>query len=71
MPATLSAYDRDRLLTLCNLYGIGLVLWTQEADGVRFRFEVRPRSHQPDTYYANEFAKRIRDQDPDAFNELF
>lgn len=71
MPAALSAYDRDRLLTLCGLYGIGLVLWTQEPDGVRFRFEVRPRSHQPDTYYANEFAKRIRDQDPDAFNEMF
>jgi len=72
MPTTISAEDLSRLESLCQLFGLGLVLFNPQ-DPAEPDFQIRARSQavRPDTYYANEFARRLHEIAPDKFNALF
>lgn len=71
MPETLSAADRDRLESLCLLFGIGLILFKPFAGDPAYRLEVRASRNTPDMFYANEFARRLQQADPKVFHKLF
>jgi hypothetical protein len=71
MPSTLTAEDKDRLDSLCMLFGVGLVLFKLEETGPQFSIRVRAQRFSPDMFYANEFADRLRQVHPEMFRELF
>jgi hypothetical protein len=71
MPATISEQDYSRLESLCMLFGIGLVLFELEPSDPDFKIRVRAQRFPPDMFYVNEFAERIFQLDPAAFNQLF
>lgn len=72
MPTTLAAADQSRLESLCLLHGIGLVLF-EAADAADPRFQIRVRAIRvnPDAFYANEFARRLHEAQPERFRALF
>lgn len=72
MPKTMSAEDQSRLESLCQLFGLGLVLF-DPSNPAEPEFQIRVRSVpvRPDMYYANEFARRLHAIAPDKFQELF
>lgn len=72
MPSTLSQADQSRLDALCLLFGIGFVLF-DPADVTQPHFQIRVRAMRfnPDTFYVNEFARRLHETYPDRFNALF
>ncbi len=71
MPKTISEDDKDRLESLCMLFGIGLVLFTPDPKEPDFMIRVRAQRFLPDMFYVNEFADRLCKIDPSAFNQLF
>jgi hypothetical protein len=72
MPSTLSQADQSRLDALCLLFGIGFVLFdTADITQPRFQIRVRAMRFNPDTFYVNEFARRLHETYPDRFNALF
>ena len=71
MPETLSADDYGRLEALCMLFGIGLVLFKPDVENPSFSVRVRAQRFSPDMFYVNEFAERVYQTDPAAFNQLF
>jgi len=71
MPETLTADDYGRLEALCMLFGIGLVLFKPDVENPSFSVRVRAQRFSPDMFYVNEFAERVYQADPAAFNQLF
>jgi len=71
MPTTLTEEDQSRLESLCMLFGVGLVLFELNKDAPQFSIRVRAQRFSPDMFYANEFADRLKQHDPDMFMELF
>lgn len=71
MPSDIVKNDLDRLDALCSLYGIGLVLFDGKPEAASFTVKVKARRLEPDTFYMNEFARRIRAIDTEQFNKLF
>lgn len=71
MPDTIGADDYARLEALCMLFGIGLVLFKPNVDDPAFSIRVRAQRFSPDMFYVNEFADRLYQVNPDAFNQLF
>jgi len=71
MPDTLSEEDKSRIEALCMLFGIGLVLFKTNVDNPDFQIRVRAQRFSPDMFYVNEFAERIHQLYPNAFNDLF
>lgn len=72
MPSTMSQADQSRLDALCLLFGIGFVLFdASDVSQPRFQIRVRAMRFNPDTFYVNEFARRLHDTYPDHFNALF
>jgi hypothetical protein len=71
MPKTITEDDKDRLESLCMLFGIGLVLFDLEPKEPNFAIRVRAQRFLPDMFYVNEFADRLCKIDPSAFNQLF
>lgn len=71
MPQTISADDYGRLEALCMLFGIGLVLFEPNVKAPDFSIRVRAQRCWPDMFYVNEFADRLYQVDPSAFNQLF
>ena len=72
MPKTMSAEDLSRLESLCQLFGLGLVLFDpRDPSKPEFQIRVRSLPVRPDMYYANEFARRFHEVAPDKFQELF
>jgi len=60
VPKDSLADDISKLDSLCLIFGIGLVLFDNtNKDDPGFDIRVRPRKHDPDTYYANKYAKMI------------
>jgi hypothetical protein len=53
------------------LFGIGLVLFKPDAKDPGFAVRVRAQRFSPDMFYVNEFAERLYQLDPRAFNQLF
>lgn len=72
MPRTMSAEDLSRLESLCQLFGLGLVLFdSNNPSAPEFQIRVRSLPVRPDMYYANEFARRLHEVAPAKFQELF
>jgi len=55
--------DLDRLDALCNIFGIGLILF-DDADAKAPGFEIRVRAakHEPDMFYVNKYMKIVEDK---------
>ena len=45
--------------SLCQINGIGLILFYDKDDQVRFEIKCRPLKNDPDPFYINEFLKKI------------
>jgi len=60
IPNISSKEDRDRLDSLCLLFGIGLILFDpQSPDDPHFDIRVRPQKHEPDMFFVNKYIKAI------------
>lgn len=60
VPRAATPADIDRLDALCSIFGIGLVLFDNNAPvDPKFAVRVRPNRHDPDMFYVNERAKLI------------
>ena len=60
VPKQTQADEVARLDSLCQVFGIGLVLFDAGApDDPDFQIRVRPRYQHPDLFYANQYLKRI------------
>ncbi len=60
VPAEAPAEELDRLIALCQMFGLGLV--TFDATSLArpaFRLLVRPVKHEPDLHYTNKYIKRV------------
>jgi len=65
IPKDSSDEDKERIESLCNLSGVGLVLFNNDdPQNPQFEIRVTPRKHEPDLFYTNECVKKIE-------NELF
>jgi len=71
MPRTMTEEDKDRLESLCMLFGVGLVLFDLDKDNPNFEIRMRAQRFSPDMFYVNEFADRLKAHDPDTFQKLF
>jgi len=71
MPRTMTEEDKDRLESLCMLFGVGLVLFDLNKDNPKFEIQMRAQRFSPDMFYVNEFADRLKSHDPDMFQRLF
>jgi len=73
MPSNFTGDDRERLESLCLLYGVGLVIFDLDSNpnDVDFNFIIRAQHFSPDMYYVNVLARRLRDNHPDIFSKLF
>jgi len=55
--------DISRLDSLCQGYGIGLVLFDANSPGTPdFTILVRPQRQEPDMFYTNKYLKLIEDR---------
>lgn len=71
MPKAMTEEDKDRLESLCMLFGVGLVLFELDKDNPKFEIRMRAQRFSPDMFYVNEFADRLKAHDPDTFQKLF
>jgi hypothetical protein len=71
MPTSMTLEDQSRLEALCMLFGVGFVLFETIPDKPRFHIRVRAQKFTPDMFYVNEFAERLKEFDPDKFEQLF
>jgi len=71
MPGSLSEENKDRLESLCVLFGVGLVLFDANKDDPEFSIRVSAQRFSPDMFYVNEFADRLKLFYPDVFKKLF
>jgi len=71
MPSKFKGDDRERLESLCLLYGVGLVIFDLNPNEANFNFIMRARSFDPDMYYVNVLAKRLRDNHTNFYEILF
>lgn len=70
-PVTISPEDLSRLEALCMLFGVGLVLFDINPKEPGFSIRMRAQRFLPDMFYVNQFAERLKENDPDAFDALF
>ena len=55
VPDSVPSEDKDRIESLCQLFGIGLILFNNKNPAEpNFQIRVRPIKHNPDTLYANQ-----------------
>ena len=59
MPQTVSEEEKDRLDALAMLYGLGLVFFDLNPGSPDFEIRARAQRLTPDTYFVNEFVKRL------------
>lgn len=60
VPADASAEELDRLIALCQMFGLGLVIFDAcSLARPAFRLLVRPVKHEPDLHYTNKYIKRV------------
>jgi len=71
MPTALTEEDKDRLESLCILFGVGLVLFDVDKSDPKFSIRVRAQRFSPDMFYVNEFADRLKLHDAEVFEKLF
>ena len=71
MPTSMTLEDLSRLEALSMLFGVGLVLFEPKPEKPSFQIRVRAQKFTPDMFYVNEFAERLKEFDPEKFEELF
>lgn len=71
MPSSMASDDRDRLDTLCGLFGIGLVEFDANPDEPNFQLKVRARRFDPDRFYVNMIAEMLKKHSQSEFDRLF
>jgi hypothetical protein len=71
MPTSMTVADLSRLEALCMLFGVGLVLFKLDTKNPAFDIRVRAQKFNPDMFYVNEFAERLKEFDVDKFEHLF
>ena len=71
VPTSVGQSDLDRLNALCALDGMGLVLFELNPEQPEFQLRLPAARFEPDKFYVNEFARRLRDNDKAAFTSLF
>ena len=71
MPRMINALDRDRLESLCLLFGLGFVIFDLNPENPRFEILVRAQRSQPDMFYVNKFADDLFRHEPEYFQDLF
>ena len=60
IPNTAKPADISRLDSLCQVLGIGLVLFNAtNSENPDFEFRVRPHKQDPDMFYANKYIKEV------------
>lgn len=71
MPKSMGEEDKDRLESLCMLFGVGLALFDLDPKKPDFMIRVRAQRFSPDMFYVNEFADRLKDANHELFGRLF
>lgn len=60
IPANAPQEEIDRIDSLCQVFGIGLVLFnSNNPEDPDFQIRVRPQRHDPDMFYVNKYMKQI------------
>lgn len=60
VPLNASADDKSRLDSLCQVFGIGFVLFdSKQPEDPRFEIRTRPKKQDPDLYYTNKYLRII------------
>jgi hypothetical protein len=60
IPKQTPAEELARIDSLCQLFGLGLVLFNPKSLAVPdFRLVVHPRKHEPDLFYTNRYIKHV------------
>jgi hypothetical protein len=63
IPCQTSQDEMARLDSLCQMFGIGLVIFNpNSATSPDFRLVVRPVKHEPDLFYTNRYMKQVERQ---------
>ena len=57
-----SAIKEERLLPLCDIFGIWLIRFRESSQGPVFTGYSRARSHQPSIHHVDEFLKGLREK---------
>lgn len=70
-PSTIQPEDLSRLEALCMLFGVGLVLFSLDANEPDFNIRMRAQRFNPDVFFVNQFAERLKEHDADVFDALF
>lgn len=63
--------DSQRLISLCLIFGIGLVFFDPDLKAPSFNFQVRAQRFDPDMFYVNDFLKGLKDSEPRKYRDLF
>lgn len=71
MPSTMTEEDKSRLDSLCLLYGIGFIIFDLDLNNPNFSIRARAQRFEPDMFYVNEIAERLKQHDIKKFNVLF
>ena len=71
VPNNTSEDDLARLKALCGLHGVGLVTFTLDVATPDYTVVVPAQHAEPDMFYANQMAKRLRDTSPKTFHRFF
>jgi len=71
LPNTVIEEDKERVLALCNLFGIGLVYFSLDPDNPDFYIVLRAQRFEPDKYWVNEIADRLKRHKLAVFRSLF
>lgn len=62
VPKGSSDEDRERLESLCMIFGIGLIFFdSTNTETPQFEIRVRPLKHEPDMYYVNKYMKSVEE----------
>ena len=60
MPLKYPGVELFRIVSVCQMHGIGLVIFDNtNIAKPAFRLLVRPVAHQPDLYYTNRYIRRV------------
>lgn len=63
VPESSDAEDKEKLESLCLIFGIGLILFdSANPQDPRFNIRVRPAKHEPDMFYVNKYMKLVPEQ---------
>lgn len=71
VPRTTTSDDMNRLKSLCSIHGIGLVVFTLDADQPDYSVVVLPAVASPDMFYVNSMLDRLKGSEPRLLNRLF